>query len=358
MTQASVVMMMMIAVMMLKDKYFALKFLILIIFYFFFHLNANAHHGGESTINGPGLAGPIITTPAFTLPKGTQFFGLGTNYTNFNTFSNTGLLNLGKHGEDIHQFKNIFTPSLSGGYGITDNFYLSFNLPYAFKFNQRVSDGPPINVGSSIGVGDLTLFSAYRFLKREDINLHVAFLGGLKIPSGVRRDRDNQGFLFGADDQPGTGSWDPSIGLAVSKGFKYFSLTSNGLYKFSTQGTQHTTVGDIALFNLAAAHRVQANDRIINKVFPQHLLNRDLYWDLILEGNGQWSEKSRTDIYGTHIVDGNHGGVIIYISPGLRLIVNKKWITNLSVGLPVIEDLNNLQKGPNARLILNFTRVF
>ncbi len=332
--------------------------LILIICCLCFQLKADAHHGGEGNINGPGLVGPIITIPAYTLPKGTKFVGFGNNYTNFDTFTNSQLINLGKRGEDVHTFRNIYTPSLSAGYGITDNWYVALNVPYVFKFNQRVSDGPPINVGSSIGVGDTTLFSAYRFLKRDDINLHATLLGGIKIPSGVRHFRDNQGNLFETDEQPGTGSWDPSIGLAVSKTFKHISISSNGLYKFSTEGTQNTTVGDIATFNLSAAHRVRTTDKVLNKIFPEHVSGKDLTWDLILEGNGQWSQKSVTNTYGMHITDENHGGLIVYMSPGMRLIFNKKWITNLSVGLPIIKELNHIQKGPNVRLILNFTRVF
>ncbi len=332
---------------------------LIIIFISFTDKNiAMACNCGCDSINGPGLVGPIITIPAFTLPKGKKFIGFGINYTNFNSFSNTEFVNLGKHGQDVHGFRNVLIPSLSGGYGITDNWYIALNAPYVFKFNERISDGPPINVGSSIGFGDIAFSSAYRFLKRDDLNLHAALLGGIKIPSGVRRFRDNQGYLFEADDQPGTGSWDPSVGLAVSKVFKHFSLTSNGLYKFSTQGTQHTTVGDIATFNLGFAHRVETNDKILNKIFSEHLFNKDSTWDLVLEGNGQWTQKPVTNINGMHIIDENHGGLFVLLSPGMRLIINKLWVTNLSVGFPIIEDLNHFQKGPNVRLILNFTRVF
>lgn len=335
-----------------------LSIITIVIFFLCCQLSSLAHHGGECIVNGPGLAGPIVTIPAFTLPKGVKYLGLGTNYTHFDSFSNTQLTKLGKQGEHIHSFRNVFVPSLFGGYGVTDNFYVTINVPYIFKFNQRISDGPPINTGSSIGIGDLTVFSGYRFLNRKDINLHASLLAGIKIPSGVIRDKDNQGYLFETDDQPGTGSWDPSVGLAISKAFEYVSISSNGLFKFSTPGTQNTTIGDSATFNLAAAHRIRSTDKLLNKIFHEHIFQKDLIWDLILEGNGQWTEKPVTKIDGLRLVDKNHGGLIIYISPGLRLIANKDWIINLSVGLPVIKELNHIQKGPDVRLILNCTRVF
>ena len=69
--------------------------LILIIFslLFFAPNNCFAHHGGECNVSGPGLSGPIITIPAYTLPKGEKYFGAGINYTNFNTFSDSRLIN-------------------------------------------------------------------------------------------------------------------------------------------------------------------------------------------------------------------------------------------------------------------------
>ena len=51
-------------------KFWIILFCFSIIFSFTY--SAKAHHGGEGNINGPGLAGPIITIPAFTLPKGTN----------------------------------------------------------------------------------------------------------------------------------------------------------------------------------------------------------------------------------------------------------------------------------------------
>ena len=207
----------------------------------------------------------------------------------------------------------------------------------------------------------LTLFSAYKFLRRDDIGLNASFLSGIKIPSGVRRDKDRQGFIFEADDQPSTGSWDPLVGLAVTKKLGVFALHSNGLYRFSTRGTQNTVVGDVATFNLAVSHRVYKN-KFLSSIFLQKLFNKDLNWDLILETNGQWSEKPKTraSVGSRHIdfTQENHGGLLVYLTPGLRLIVDKKWVTNIGVGFPIIEALNGRERAPSARLVFGLYRVF
>jgi len=323
--------------------------------------NCQAHHGGEASINGPGIAGPIITIPARTLPKKKFFISTGINYINANEFTNAELINLAKRGEHVHDTRHFFTPSLSFGYGITDDLFIGVNIPYVFKYDIRTSfNNKAIELGNSIGIGDITFLSIYRFLKNETNDLNAAIVSGIKIPSGVRRIKDDQGILFEADDQPATGSWDPLVGLAISKGFKDFALDANGLYKFSTEGTQNTIVGDIANFNIAISHRVK--NKYLKNVFIKNIKNNKLKWDLIFEANGIWSEKPkfRFDLALRHINirDDNHGGLLIYLTPGIRLNINDSWISNLAVSLPTIENLNGRQRAPSVRLIFAITKIF
>ena len=321
-----------------KNKIF---FCILTVFLSLFPcLKSNAHHGGEG-ITGVGVAGPIITIPAYTLPKGLKYINLITDYTNCNEFSDNKLMQLDKRDEHIHSSAHIFTPSLGFGYGLTDNLTTSLRLPYVFRFGLRdIHDAEVGKRGDSIGIGDLTLFSQYRFLKNEKHNLHAAILAGLKIPSGVRRAKGRDREIFEADEQPGSGSWDPSIGIAISKKVKNFSLDANGLYKFSTKGAQGSKLGDIANYNLAVSNR---------------FINKKISADAIFEINGSWSAKPNTF---QGFIDQNHGGNLVYLSPGVRLTYDKKWIWSVSGGFPVIENLNGRAKTPSFRLISGITRAF
>lgn len=340
----------------------AKKVLALIVALYFTIGASPAHHGGSSTLSGPGLAGPIITIPARTMPKGKFFLGTGINYTNFNSFTGRELIRLDRRGEHFHDAEHIFVPTISGGYGLTDNLFLGISIPYVFRYDiTTVAMGRAIEQGNSIGIGDITLFSEYRFLNNKKRDLHLALISGLKIPSGVRRERDSQGNRFEADDQPGTGSWDPIVGLALSKSFKKVSFDTNFTYKFSTEGTQDTIVGDSVLFNVALSHRVNGN-KYLKKIFTDKLFGNKLNWDLILEANGSWSEKPeiRMDLPFGHqsFRESNHGGLLIYLTPGIRLTVNDKWISNFAISLPTIEDLNGRQRAPDAKLIFGFSRIF
>ncbi len=315
-----------------------------------------AHHGSEGIFTqGGGLAGPIITIPAYTLPKGIKYFGLGTDYINFDTFSSSQLVGFNKHGEDVHTTNHLFIPAAYGGLGITDKLTLTTSIPYVCMFGVNTAeDAMAVHLGNSIGIGDITFLGKYRFLNIDKFDLQSSLVAGIKIPSGVHRYRNNQDGLFEVDDQPATGSWDPLVGLAISKKIKSTFFSTNFLYKFSTKGTQDTVVGDVASYNVAATYRINNKTCILNKIFPVHISKKDLIWDLVLEGNGQWAGRPQI---GSEI-DVNHGGTLIYLTPGIRVSYDTSWIYNIAVGFPVIHALNGIQKPPDVRLIFGIVKAF
>ena len=327
--------------------------LIFISIFFLCESKAQAHHGCEG-FNGVGIAGPIVTTPAYTLLKGTKYINTISDYTSFNTFPDKKLIELDKRHEHIHDTSNLLIQSLGAGYGLTDNLTIGLRIPYVFRFG--IKDIHDTNVGkggNSIGIGDITFFSQYRFLKNEKHNIHAALLTGLKIPSGVRRTKSNNEEIFEPDEQPGSGSWDPFVGLALSKKLKYFSLDTNGLYKFSTNGSQGSNLKEQVNYNLAISHRL-INEGYLS-FHKKKISKKDFCMDLIVEANGIWSQKPNT-FHG--FIDENHGGNIIYLSPGFRVTFDKKWIWTTSAGLPTIESLNGRQRAPHIRLITGIAKVF
>lgn len=318
--------------------------------------SACAHHGGEG-ITGVGVAGPIITIPAYTLPKGLKYINLLNDYTNYNEFSDNKLMQLDRRGEHIHSTAHLYSPSIGIGYGLTDNLTVGLRLPYIFRYGMKdIHDAKVGKSGNSIGIGDITFFSQYRFLKNEKHHLHAALLTGLKIPSGVRRTRGNDGDIFEADEQPGSGSWDPLVGIAISKKVKGFSLDANSLYKFSTKGAQGSNLGDVVNYNLALSHRFLRNNNLsFTKKNVNSKFANKLYGDAIFEINGTWSAKPNT-YHG--FIDQNHGGNLVYLSPGVRLTYDKKWVWYASCGFPTVENLNGRAKAPSFRLVSGITKAF
>ena len=66
--------------------------------------------------------------------------------------------------------------------------------------------------------------------------------------------------------------------------------------------------------------------------------------DLVLEVNGEWHDRQSGE-------EGFHsGGNTVYLSPGVRLSVDK-WSGFVSVGVPIVNDLNGIQPEPEWRLL-------
>jgi len=311
---------------------------------FFLLLNANdvfAHHpsGGAGT----GLAGPIRTISASTLKEGKWSLGIQAEFIKLNTFSDRKLLGFAANGHDVHTFDSVFHASLSAGYGITDDLMLSMRIPYVFINDVKEAHGDePDEVhrhGDVKGIGDLTVLGHYRFVKMNDAKFESALLVGLKVPTGNTHKKDINGERFETEHQPGSGSWDPMVGISATKRFDSVSLDANLLYTIATKGAQKTDLGDQLSYNIALSYRA---------------LREKISLDLILEMNGEWKQKQKID----GVKDKNSGGNELFLSPGVRVLFNKSWMTYLSVGIPVIRDLNGIQTDTRLKTVFGISIGF
>ena len=157
--------------------------------------------------------------------------------------------------------------------------------------------------------------------------------------SASRRQRANQGELFDAEFQPGSGSWDGLAGLAWTHRVGVWSFDSNVLYSMSSEGTQNTDLGDRFQYNFAVSYRLTAlagatpsfngGHAHTDASGHNHAHGSDSpTLDLVLELNGEWQAEQETNGIG----DPNSGGNTILISPGLRLSQDA-WSGFVSVGI-------------------------
>src|SRR5215813_12248778 len=87
-----------------------------------------------------------------------------------------------------------------------------------------------LNRGRTFGFSDVTFLGQYRFFNDKKTLVEAAVFLGVKAPTGVTNRYDNQGELFDAEFQPGTGAWNGLFGFAVTKRVGSWSLDSNVLY--------------------------------------------------------------------------------------------------------------------------------
>ncbi len=354
---------------------------------------AKSHHPSGTGTSTTGA--PIITIPGTTLQRGANALFLAFEHVSFDELSDAVLEAAAARDEHAHSLATLGSPSIGYARGLTDQLMVSFQLPYVFRTGIREAmhhhgaaggaeghhdeagadhthqdgeehhgDGSErpetVDRGDTEGIGDLALLGQYRFYGQDNGGLQASLITGLKMPTGKTGERDDQGELFEAEFQPGSGSWDPMLGLAVSQAFGRWSTGGNVLYTIATEGTQHTDLGDRFFYNGAVSYRLTgaqvetsppvAMQHAEHEHGHQHQHNQSfsdtgLVVDAVLELNGEWQAKQTI----SGVDDPNSGGSVVYLSPGVRVASNR-WSGFVSVGLPIVNDLNGLQSEPTYRL--------
>ena len=333
---------------------------------------AMSHHPSGTGTSSTG--GPIVTIPGTTLQKGGSALYFVFEHISFDELSDAVLEAAAARGESAHSLATLESPALGYSYGLTDRLMVSVLLPFVVRTGIREAGGhhseggephheegeganETVDRGDTAGIGDLNLFGQYRFYG-QDTGLQASLLSGLKTPTGKTGERDDQGELFEAEFQPGSGSWDPMLGLALSQAQGRWSVAGNVLYTIATEGTQHTDLGDRFHYNGAVTYRLKGGDaEAAHQVASQHShpgqshhhdhasSPKGLVIDAVLELNGEWQAKQ--DVSGE--TDPNSGGNVVFLSPGVRIASNR-WSGFVTVGLPIVNDLNGLQSEPTYRL--------
>ncbi len=302
---------------------------------------------------GIGTASPIITQPGITLPAKMWATGTIGQFSRFDEASDQKLMDVGEGPHpDVHSVKSLFTPALFAAYGLTDDLTLGIKVPFTVRAGLRSPDedtGTINKQGDSNGFGDVSLFGQYRFFKSADNLNHASFTVGLKTPTGRTGVNTNQGPLFEMHHQPGTGSWDPSVGLSYTRVMGTYSFDTNVLYTFVTGGARQTNLGDRFFYNFALSYAFGATAR--NAFFAA---SNNAPWTAILELNGEWAGHERVD----GISDFNSGNNALYISPGIRYSSGSNWNTALSIGTPLYQNSGGFQSDTDYRISYRLVFAF
>jgi hypothetical protein len=350
---------------------------------------AEAHHPGGGGNTGSG--GPINTISADTLDEGLIAASVRYEFIRLGKLSDAQLLAAASQGNHAHSIRSIDAISLSAAYGITNDLTFSVRLPGVRRSDIReveedmLSGGHMGNMsagdmsslmisgvnmrGNSAGFGDVTMLGQYRFHNNTQAGTSAAVLFGFKAPTGSTSQRDTAGQLFEAEFQPGSGSWDGLFGAAFTKRAGRWSFDVSGLYWLISTGTQNTNLGDRFLFGTAVSYRLigatgsskemelheycmqprnQLQEHCLYHANHDHsdMMKTPYTLDLVLELNGEWHDKQRI----AGIPDPNSGGTTVYLSPGVRVGVDR-FSGFVSFGVPIINQHNGIQSKPEYRVL-------
>ena len=324
----------------------------ILIFLFTFEIAFADHPSVGLTTGG---ATPVVTTGANTLKKGQWSLGFQYEYIDNDSISDDRLIANAEVNEDsdVHSISSVRQFSINVSTGITDDFTLAAQIPYIKRTNiveahhdEDHGETEIEKLGDAEGIGDARLFGQYRIINDSANKYSVAGILGIKLPTGNTNEEAPEE-KYEAELQPGSGSWDPFVGIAVTKMFGNISLDANTTFQLVTEGTQDTDLGNFVGLNIALSHRLKNGH-------DHHSQHSHLNWDLIFELNGEWRQKEEID--GTK--NNDSGGLLVFASPGIRISSNNGFSGVLAVGIPIIEDLNGLQSEPDYRVIANASLSF
>ncbi len=309
-----------------------------------------------------GAQGAVYTMNADTMKEGDFYIGLNTESLQNDPLSDEVIKFATENGaEHIHGIDAINMHSVSLSYGIKDDLTLNLLLPYMERINIRAgehfshADGHDQSEvhshGDSKGLGDMSAILQYKIL--DENKNKIALLAGIKAPTG-KTDVQDEGEYLEADLQPGSGSWDYYAGMIFSKHFDDFSLHSNVLYKYTTQGDFESELGNVFSYNLAFAYKLIEEDHDEHDKDEDHDEHFDFSLDVFLEFNGEYVQQDQQ--FGVDIE--NTGGNVIFMTTGLQLITNNSYSAFFAIGVPIYENYNGIQNESKYKATIGIGKSF
>jgi hypothetical protein len=305
---------------------------------------ALADHLGPS---GFGSGGGLTILSPDTLDEGHGAAGLRLTYTRPDQRSDSKLQALSELGIDAHNTRYNLNAAIGAAYGITHELTVSIELPYVRRDALRAAeDGELDHLGNVSGIGDLSVLAKYRLTHGESGGL--ALIGGLKVPTGSTHRRDPDGERLETEHQPGTGSWDPIVGVAAGMKLGDFGVSASALYQWSTTGAQATRLGDRLQGGIALSHRFGVaapqlhgdslnhhhGDEVDEHAHEPHHASWDGFVELFGEREG------RQTIAGE--IEQASGGKALWLAPGARFTSTGGVSFAASLGVPLWERIRQL----------------
>ncbi len=147
------------------------------------------------------------------------------------------------------------TVALGVHYGLRYDVQLSAILPWVDRRLTRDDPAGPDRFTAS-GPGDFAFVAKWRVKRWDDVGTatNLAIMAGLETPTGEDGERSN-GARLPPELQPGSGSWDPSLGAAITHEPGRWRFNAAALYQRNGKGGQDFKAGDEFFAELAAGNR-------------------------------------------------------------------------------------------------------
>jgi hypothetical protein len=293
-----------------------------------FHCSACSFNAGEAFIH---------TLPGESMPEGRWAFGMRADWIEFDALTDAELLALANQGVYTHSIERSYALRAAAAYAFSDSWSVGADLPFLSNrdLHEAVDNGgvPEIEAnGDQTGLGDLSLFAQWRFHEDADSRTYASLYFGAELPTGRTDVESPTGERLEPDHQPGSGSTDAFAGLALSRGFERTSVGASVLYTLAGDGSQDSNLGDVLRVNAGWGWSPEAS-------------TDGPLWRWMIELNGQWHEP----MVMAGATDENSGGFQLFVAPGLRVTWSSHVTWSVSVGLPLVQNLDGEQSETSFR---------
>lgn len=229
-------------------------------------------------------------------------------------------------GRHTHGLIDEWTSTVRIGYSVLPD--LELGLAQGYRHVRGIEVEDPLLLGAHSvqdGFDDLRFDLRWRFKKQEAgrFPVDLALFGEVKFPTGQTGERAAGGELAEAEHQPGTGGWDGTLGLAVSRAWGRWGASGAAAYTYKSEGTQGFKYGDVFRLSASGSYRVS----------PESWGTK--IW-INLGTQALFESKARND----GVKDPNHGGQTIFVLPGLAVQPLDRLTFSAGVYVPVYQELN------------------
>ncbi len=203
-------------------------------------------------------------------------------------------------------------------YGLTGDWSAGIEIPYAEQSNVS---------GSSSGQGDLSLFTKYRFWRKDGLGKQESMAVAIKLKTDS------------ADNNIGTGTTDGLLGLTYGYESRDWYRWSALRYRFNNENDAGFRQGNKLLFDLVGGIRMKKTG----------YLQADTVWLIELNAeSAQYNESNGTQL-------ANSGGTEWFVSPGI-FWTKRNFAVKAGVQVPVASNLKGNQQATDyrAKLVLEW----
>lgn len=229
------------------------------------------------------------------------------------------------HHDEVYTLTRVHR--LKASLDLSDRWGVDISLPYVFRSHQHVHNHRGqklIDTWNLSGVGDWALLGRWKFFQPENQSRPaLSLLLGMKFPTGRERLVNAGGAEAESPIQPGTGSYDATVGASSLQTVLGSELFFSAAYRFNGRGKERYRIGDVFSANAGA-------------VYPL------LSW-LGLEGQVNLRLNREDDKGDTREETAKTGGDYLFLSPGLQIKLSEAWRASALAQLPVYQWVNGIQ---------------